>query len=89
LIVPEGHAGSSPVGEHAKGEAPPSTSMYAAIAGYPDISVPMGAVDGLPVGLSFIGPAWSESQLLSFAYAYEQATHKRVAPAAYKNVPAQ
>src|SRR5262249_912010 len=77
LIVPERRS-SSPVGEHAKGAAPPSTSMYASIIGYPDISVPMGNVDGLPVGLSFIGPAWSESTLLSLAYAYSENAHKRV-----------
>ena len=87
LIVPEGRS-SSPVGEHPKGAAPPSTSMYASIVGYPDISVPMGTVDGLPVGLSFIGPAWSEATLLSYGYAYEQASHKRTAPTAYKTAAA-
>jgi amidase len=51
-----------------------------AVAGYPHISVPMGAVHGLPVGLSFIGAAWSEGRLISYAYAYEQATHARQPP---------
>ena len=45
----------------------------AAVAGYPHLTVPMGAVMGLPVGLSLMGPAWSEARLLSFGYAYEQA----------------
>jgi amidase len=45
----------------------------AAIAGYPHLTVPMGQVKGLPVGLSFIGPKWSDSTLLSLGYAYEQA----------------
>jgi len=45
----------------------------AAVAGYPHLTVPMGLVKGLPVGLSFIGPKWSEALLLSFGYAYEQA----------------
>jgi amidase len=45
----------------------------AAVAGYPHLTVPMGSVKGLPVGLSFIGPKWSEARLLSFGYAYEQA----------------
>jgi amidase len=45
----------------------------AAIAGYPHLTVPMGLVKGLPVGLSFIGPKWSEARLLSLGYAYEQA----------------
>jgi amidase len=45
----------------------------AAVAGYPHLTVPMGLVKGLPVGLSFIGPKWSEALLLSLGYAYEQA----------------
>ena len=57
---------------------PPAT--LAAVAGYPHLTVPMGAVSGLPVGLSFIGPAWSEARLLSLGYAFEQATHARVTP---------
>jgi amidase len=52
----------------------------AAIAGYPHITVPMGTVSGLPVGLSFVGGAWSEPTLLRLAYAYEQATRHRRAP---------
>ncbi len=49
-------------------------------AGYPNISVPMGDVRGLPVGISFFGRAWSESTLLRIAYAYEQATCHRTQP---------
>ena len=45
----------------------------AAVAGYPHLTVPMGQVKGLPVGLSFMGPKWSEALLLSLGYAYEQA----------------
>lgn len=52
----------------------------AAIAGYPDITVPMGFVAGLPVGISFFGRAWSEPTLLRVAYAYEQATNHRRPP---------
>ena len=55
-------------------------SSPAAMAGYPHLTVPMGQVHGLPVGLSFVGPAYHEGQLLALGYAYEQATHKRVAP---------
>jgi amidase len=52
----------------------------AAVAGYPHLTVPMGAVKGLPVGLSFIGPKWSDALILSLGFAYEQASHKRVEP---------
>ena len=45
----------------------------AAVAGYPHLTVPMGGVRGLPVGLSFIGPAWSDARLLALGYAFEQA----------------
>jgi amidase len=58
----------------------------AAIAGYPDITVPMGFVSGLPVGVSFFGRAWSEPGLIRIAYAYEQATQHRRAPAFAESV---
>ncbi|HET9336015.1 MAG TPA: amidase [Sphingomicrobium sp.] len=45
----------------------------AAVAGYPHLTVPMGMVKGLPVGLSFIGPKWSDALILSLGYAYENA----------------
>ncbi|CAL4869143.1 Glutamyl-tRNA(Gln) amidotransferase subunit A (plasmid) [Asticcacaulis sp. MM231] len=51
----------------------PSATQLSATSGYPHLSVPMGAVQGLPVGLSFIGPKWSEFLLLKAGYAYEQA----------------
>lgn len=57
-----------------------SSAAPAAIAGYPDITVPMGFVKGLPAGVSFFGPAWTEPTLLRIAYAYEQATQHRRAP---------
>jgi amidase len=56
------------------------SSTAPAVAGYPNLSVPAGYVFGLPVGLSFIGPAWSEPVLLRLAYAFEQATRHRRAP---------
>ncbi|MFO0938759.1 MAG: amidase [Gemmataceae bacterium] len=52
----------------------------AAVAGYPHITVPMGFLFGLPVGLSFVGRAWSEATLLKLAYAYEQASKVRKPP---------
>lgn len=57
-----------------------SFSSPAAMAGYPHITVPMGLVLGLPVGFSFVGGAYQEGPLLTMAYTYEQATHKRTTP---------
>ncbi|MFH0881401.1 MAG: amidase [bacterium] len=63
-------------GDHFTG----GSSSPAAIAGCPDISVPMGHVFGLPTGLSFFGRAWSEPTLIRLAYAYEQASKMRRPP---------
>ncbi|WP_216361247.1 amidase [Caulobacter mirabilis] len=52
----------------------------AAVAGYPHLTVPMGVVQGLPVGLSFVGAKWSDGLLLAYGYAYEQAAHARRKP---------
>ena len=52
----------------------------AAVAGYPHLTVPMGSVMGLPVGISFIGPAWSEGRLIGYGFAYEQAAKLKLAP---------
>jgi amidase len=52
----------------------------AAVAGYPHLTVPMGSIHGLPVGLSFVGPAWSDDRMLALGHAFEQATHARKAP---------
>jgi amidase len=57
-----------------------SFTQPAAVAGYPHITVPMGQVQGLPVGLSFVGRAWSEPTLLKLAYAYEQLSKARKPP---------
>ena len=58
----------------------------AAVAGYPHLTVPMGLVKGLPVGLSFIGPKWSEVLLLSLGYAYEQARGAFPGPKFYRSI---
>jgi amidase len=55
-------------------------SGAAAMAGYPHLTVPMGQVHGLPVGLSFVGAPYQEAELLALGYAYEQATKHRKAP---------
>ncbi len=63
-------------GDHSVG----GSSNAAAVAGYPDITVPAGFVFGLPVGISFFGRAWSEPTLFKLAYAFEQATKARKPP---------
>lgn len=52
----------------------------AAVAGTPSLTVPMGDAQGLPLGLLFMGPAWSEARLLGYGYAFEQATKARKSP---------
>jgi amidase len=59
----------------------PGMSTPAAISGFPHITVPMGQVHGLPAGLSFFSTAYTEPQLIAIAYAYEQGSRKRQAPA--------
>jgi amidase len=63
-------------GDHFSG----ASSTPAAVAGYPNITVPAGYVYGLPVGISFFGRAWSEPVLIKLAYAFEQTTRHRAAP---------
>jgi len=55
-------------------------STLPAVAGYPHLTVPMGTIKSMPVGLSFIGPAWSDADILALGYAYEQRAKARVAP---------
>ncbi len=64
------------LGDHFVG----GSSSLAAISGYPAITVPMGFIDDLPVGITFFGRAWSEPLLIEIAYGYEQATRHRKAP---------
>jgi len=63
-------------GDHGLG----GSSQPAALAGYPAVSVPAGYVFGLPVGITFMGRAFSEPKLIRLAYAFEQATRARLAP---------
>jgi amidase len=61
------------------------SSSLAAISGYPTITVPMGFIDELPVGVSFFSTAWTEPLLIEIAYAYEQSTKHRKAPTFMKS----
>jgi amidase len=63
-----------------------SFSSPAAMAGYPHITVPMGQVHGLPIGFSFFGTAYTEPQMISLGYAFEQATKRREPPKFVKNL---
>lgn len=79
LIAPTG--GLAWVSDFIAGDhAGASFSTPAAVAGYPHLTVPCGLVHGLPLGLSFVGPPWTEARLLAFGYAYEQAAQARRAP---------
>jgi amidase len=64
-------------GDHFVG---PGSSQLPAVAGYPHLTVPMGAVHGLPIGISFIGTKWDDAHILAYGYAYEQASQARVLP---------
>ncbi|MEO6433020.1 MAG: amidase [Sphingomicrobium sp.] len=59
-----------------------------AVAGYPHLTVPMGLIKGLPVGLSFIGPKWSDALMLSLGFAYEQARGPFPSPQFYPSIEA-
>ncbi len=63
-------------GDHVTG----GDSSFAAVAGYPSITVPMGFDGELPIGLSFVARAWEEGKLIKFAFAFEQATKLRREP---------
>ena len=65
------------------------TSRPGAVSGWPTITVPFGHVCGLPVGVSLLGPRWSEPRLLALAYAFEQGTNSRRSPALLPSISAR
>ncbi len=67
--------------------AGPNSSTLSAIAGYPHVTVPAGSYFGLPVGLSFLGGAFTEGKLLGYAFAYEQATRHHKPPKYLSTAP--
>ena len=87
LLQPDGTPGPGPIAPEPRGTRPASLTTMAAVAGYPILSVPMGLVDGLPVGISFVSTAWTEALLLSLAYDYERASLARVPPERALMVP--
>ncbi|USJ02747.1 amidase [Xanthomonas prunicola] len=87
LIVPT--TGAAWITTLGKGDTFPGAGYgAAAVSGYPSLSVPMGQTQGLPLGLLFMGTAWSEPRLIELAYAYEQRSHARFTPGYAPRAPA-
>lgn len=84
VIRPDESAPLVPLDARPPGPVRLSASGLVALAGYPDLVVPAGFVEGMPVGIAFIGMPWSEAELISYGYAYEQASKARKPPQAYK-----
>jgi amidase len=79
IVAPSG--GPAGLTDHVYGDRNAGgSSSPAAVAGYPNVTVPAGHVVGLPVGISFFSRAYSEPTLLKLAYAFEQATRLRKPP---------
>ncbi|KOR44660.1 hypothetical protein ADT25_10340 [Xanthomonas oryzae] len=86
LIVPT--TGAAWITTLGKGDSFPGAGYdAAAVAGYPSLSVPMGQTQGLPLGLLFMGTAWSEPRLIELADAYEQRSHACFAPGYAPSAP--
>lgn len=80
LVSPSMGPAWKPAEENERAGFIPRAMLLLSDAGYPGVNVPMGQVDGLPVGLLVFGMAWSEATLLRCAYAFEQATRHRRPP---------
>jgi amidase len=85
--MPIGKIGDAPK-RNARGLWPNFGLGLVSLAGWPELTVPAGFTsDGLPVGISFIGPAYSDTKLLAYGYAFEQATHALRQPRATPPLP--
>jgi amidase len=79
LVAPTG--GPAWLIDLVNGDSPTGgSSTLPAVSGYPNVTVPAGFAFGLPMGISFIGPAWSDAKMIRLAYAFEQATKARKPP---------
>ncbi|MBA3929533.1 MAG: amidase, partial [Xanthomonas sp.] len=88
LIAPT--TGPAWLTDHKAGDHFPGAGYgAAAVAGYPSLTVPMGHSDGLPLGIVFMGPAWSEAQLIALGYDYEQRTRARKPPEYWPTLPSR
>ena len=90
LVSPSGPL--SPRVDPVNGDTWPSwagAGYLAAIAGYPHITVPMGEVHGVPIGFSIMGAKDADADILSWGYAFEQASHMRVEPQYLRNAEAR
>jgi amidase len=85
LIAPtDGPASPTDLVTHARGKINAGAGSLAAVAGYPHLTVPMGAVEGLPIGLSFIGAKWDDKHVLEAGAAYERARSVAVPVPSFK-----
>ena len=94
IVYPTSPRRPAKIGEEpaavAGGDARPAPSNFANLSGFPDLIVPAGfTTNGLPIGISFFGPAFSEPKLLGLAFAYEQATHARRTPVSTPPLPGE
>jgi amidase len=89
IVYPTSSRRPGPIAESGGGASPSavlaasgmSATNIANLTGFPDLIVPAGFTgDNLPVGISFMGPAFSEPTLLALGYSFEQATHARRRP---------
>jgi amidase len=86
----DSEAGGGAAATSATAPQPNSPTNFANLSGFPDLIIPAGfTTNGLPIGISFFGPAFSEPKLLALGYAYEQATHALRAPVTTPSLPGE